>query len=628
MNHRSHSALPERGARYRTLTCSMLVAALPATALADALDDIGYRQLLTETAGQLPRGTSVRIDQVEASLVSDPANPVYRADPAHPDFTGVSFVDQSMGPSPAFSGHANGVARQFAGNSSMTAEVAIVDSYEVNHWLTSVLYGGGISPARPLRGTGLLANHSWVGGLTDTALAGDLLGRLDWLVDQDDYVQVVGVTNGTQVLLGHAYNVIGVSNTSGPIGVLTSAVDAFYVAGRPLPQLVAPSGSVSEAVPLVTATVALLRDSAPASPLPPALAKALLMAGADRRTRNSSTVNLASYTVDTLNGLDRRYGAGQLNVRNSYLLYAAPRSSSDEEGGTSDRGYAGHAYDAAFGGADGSNAIATYPLGTATTSGTLAATLAWHADLVDPAGTFAPSRSLRNLNLELLDTSGANAVLVARSASSVDNSENVWTSLTRGRHYSLRVTRTGTATSRPYALAWRLEPDQDADGLDDRFESGTCPAALDADSDDDGIADGAEDADANGVSTGETSPCLADTDADGLADGMEAGVTSGVADPDGAGPLTGTGAGFVGDADAGTRSNPLLADSDGDGIDDGIEDANRNGRVDTGESDPGDPQSVPAQPQRVPFPLGALTVLAAALGSAAMHRLSRQRGSR
>ena len=79
---------------------------------------------------------------------------------------------------------------------------------------------------------------------------------------------------------------------------------------------------------------------------------------------------------------------------------------------------------------------------------------------------------------------------------------------------------------------------------------------LDADTDDDGIADGEE------VTLGadgyQTNPTDADTDNDGLMDGTEAGVTAPVADPDGAGPCTGTDTGspnYVPDTDPGTVTN-------------------------------------------------------------------------
>jgi hypothetical protein len=137
--------------------------------------------------------------------------------------------------------------------------------------------------------------------------------------------------------------------------------------------------------------------------------------------------------------------------------------------------------------------------------------------------------------------------------------------------------------------------DTDGDGLLDEVETavGSCTDALDADSDDDGLADGVEDSNKNGVvDTGETDPCNPDTDGDGILDGTEQGVTEPVADPDGEGPLLGTDTGiFVPDADPSSSTDALDNDSDDDGIPDGSEDANQNGFVDSGETDPGDPDT-------------------------------------
>ena len=48
--------------------------------------------------------------------------------------------------------------------------------------------------------------------------------------------------------------------------------------------------------------------------------KAALMAGADRRTANGRGAEITDYTVDTSNGLDSRFGAGQVNIYNSYHI--------------------------------------------------------------------------------------------------------------------------------------------------------------------------------------------------------------------------------------------------------------------------------------------------------------------
>lgn len=130
--------------------------------------------------------------------------------------------------------------------------------------------------------------------------------------------------------------------------------------------------------------------------------------------------------------------------------------------------------------------------------------------------------------------------------------------------------------------------DCDGDGLPDSLENTTCTDPFDADTDDDGIQDGVEDANHNGiVDAAETDPCNIDTDGDGIQDGTEKGITEPVADPDGGGVLRGTDTDiFQPDLDPGSTTDPLDDDTDNDGLLDGEEDANHNGKVDAGETDP------------------------------------------
>ena len=136
--------------------------------------------------------------------------------------------------------------------------------------------------------------------------------------------------------------------------------------------------------------------------------------------------------------------------------------------------------------------------------------------------------------------------------------------------------------------------DTDNDSILDFIENATCTDIADADTDDDGLSDGTEDANQNGVvDAGETDPCNADSDGDLIQDGTESGVTAGV---------TGTDSGiFIPDADPATVTSPLLSDTDNDGFQDGAEDLNANGRVDAGESDPDDINSLPIQTTTVPW---------------------------
>ena len=130
--------------------------------------------------------------------------------------------------------------------------------------------------------------------------------------------------------------------------------------------------------------------------------------------------------------------------------------------------------------------------------------------------------------------------------------------------------------------------DSDGDCLSDEIEGllGTNPHDLDTD--DDGISDGNENSNHNGiVENDETDPTKVDTDGDGIQDGTELGVIEPIIDPDGEGPLLGTDTAlFVPDFDPSSISDPLNPDTDGDGVNDGEEDINHNGRFDLGETDP------------------------------------------
>ena len=114
-------------------------------------------------------------------------------------------------------------------------------------------------------------------------------------------------------------------------------------------------------------------------------------------------------------------------------------------------------------------------------------------------------------------------------------------------------------------------------------DASPCLDSNDADTDDDGVPDGMEDANQNGsVDPGETDPCNRDTDGDGVQDGTELGYTA-----DDIGPDTDTDV-FQPDLSPETGTDPLESDTDKDGFLDGTEDSNHNGRVDGGEDDPDD----------------------------------------
>ncbi|MGF1511498.1 MAG: hypothetical protein ACFB9M_18550 [Myxococcota bacterium] len=153
-------------------------------------------------------------------------------------------------------------------------------------------------------------------------------------------------------------------------------------------------------------------------------------------------------------------------------------------------------------------------------------------------------------------------------------------------------------------------PDSDGDGLSDGVEDRSRDGIfdegetdpLDRDTDGDGLLDGDEDANFNGIREPfETDPTRIDTDCDGLSDGEELALGTSPLVPDTDGDLLPDGLelgrggalddgqcppGGPEDLDPTTTTVGVASDTDGDGLADGAEDANRNGRVDPGESDP------------------------------------------
>ena len=124
--------------------------------------------------------------------------------------------------------------------------------------------------------------------------------------------------------------------------------------------------------------------------------------------------------------------------------------------------------------------------------------------------------------------------------------------------------------------------DSDGDGLSDQLEVFLHSDPHDADTDDDGVLDGQEanpgaDMDGDGL----IDVLDPDSDKDGLFDGTEMGKSC--ADP----ATDAATKQCVADGDLGaTQTSPVNPDTDHGSAPDGAEDANRNGVVDSGETDP------------------------------------------
>ena len=511
-----------------------------AAAVADYKDDIGYTQLESELGINIPDGSGVAVTQAEASTAGKGNPAVFLPDDGVAELSGKNITDRGGSTTGLFSGHATSVAKTFYGdNSSIAPGVSTINAYLADGWLQShflrFTYSG-----QPYFLPDRIANHSWIGDYSNPAAESDVLRRTDWVVDTDEFIHCVGIknnSNANQSLLSGAYNVIAVGKSDGVNGFGTPQLDNDYVSGRTRPEMVAPKPTSSSATPVVAAAAALLVElgnSSPGLSTDPLVTvttnrnndtifnaerseviKAALMAGADRATSNSSSADITDYRAEpnqTDNGLDKRFGAGQVNIYNSFHIVAAGEQNSDEDDGSGSGviGSSGFDYDPSFGGTGGSNTTASYFFSTATSSVELSATLAWNMDIDGGRkNSFSGDATLHNLDLYLYDITGGAQVLVQNSVSTIDNTETIWATLDAAKDYMLKVTRQGSFNW-DYALAWQLT---DLAALTDADDDGI-PDIQDDDDDNDGLLD-VEEAIAG------TNPLLADTDSDGFDDGME-----------------------------------------------------------------------------------------------------------
>ena len=508
--------------RFRNFLAGLLVLFSGAT-FGGYKDDIGYTQLTTEMGAAIPDGSGVDVTQVEADTVKDDPNVVisYSPDPANSQFTGKNITDVSA-TSTAFSGHATSVGGTFYGNTNSIAPgITNIASYEAVGWLTGgfllAAQSGPGPKSQPLITSSRIANHSWVGDSNDNAVNADILRRVDWVVGRDEFIQAVGTNNGssTKIWLSGAYNTISVGRTDGGHATGTLAVDSVYTANRTRPDIVSPAGTTSSATPMVASAIALLVETGHSNPglstdlvsIATAnrngdiiynaerseVVKAALMAGAERSTSNTTAADITDYRTDITNqannGLDSRFGAGQLNVRNSYYIIAAGEQNSIDDA-TSTGGFIGNSgfdYDPSFGGANGSNSDAFYYFSTGIDAAQLVTALVWNID-VDGGSTnnFNDTATLFDLDLFLYDITGAASMndwqLLGSSASQSENTEHLWMTLASNREYAIQV-RAGSGQvvfEWDYALAWQINPvpsaDSNSDGVSDALDNCTAVA--------------------------------------------------------------------------------------------------------------------------------------------------------
>lgn len=417
------------------------IALIPQTLHADWKDDIGYTRLKSEQGDNLETGIGIIAAIAEAFVSGN-----YLPNTEDPQFSGKTFTDAS-GLQSGTSGHATSVAQRFFGNtSSISGGVTNITLFQADDWLGRVM--GWTTGADPQSQNYHILNNSWIGNLADNNVAVDALNRVDFMVDRDDVLVISGSSNTNNGpvpdLLGHGYNALIVGRTDGSHG---AGLTTFNGPGRVKPDIVAPASTSSIATPTVSSAAALLREKAAGTDaVRSETMRAILMAGATKD-------EFATWDRTTTRPLDEKFGAGELNVYNSYQILQGGAFAASTAEPTFSVGMSGWSYVAQINSDE--SLFYTFEIGSLETVDDLSISLNWNRKVADQNAspdTFDPITSLVNLNMHLFDSTGSFlSTLIDESVSGVDNVEYLYLSQLGAGTYTLQISSNGTTD---FGLAW------------------------------------------------------------------------------------------------------------------------------------------------------------------------------
>ncbi|MFO1514282.1 MAG: S8 family serine peptidase [Verrucomicrobiota bacterium] len=435
----------------------LLVMGMGLVSQSSNLDTIGLT-LLRQVDPTL-NGNGVRVAQVEGSYLVVNAFEVSPAVVAQP--VGLFTYYSSSGTAATFpnavgtqSPHADSVAGNFYGNTGfgVATNISHVDNYEA-----ASFFNTRIGPASPVQIPAVVVNQSFVrSDLPTSAVDPDY----DNFTFNKKTLFVNGAGNGGSVSTNPpatSFNGITVGVTDGASAVGPTAD------GRSKPDITCPgSGATSFSTPQVSGAAAILiqaarrGDAGAGSAVVatnPITIKALLLNGA---------LKPAGWTNGPVTPLDARYGAGVLNVFNSWRqlsggLHASNETTTVTTGNPHPPGSATNNQPSLSGWdhapvsttASQDKAVHYYFNLTNEAAFTGTATLVWNLQ---------NNRTAAN-NLDLFLYNTGNGALVLSSTSSVDNVEHLFIPKLSPGRYDLQVLKRGSGqvvSSETYALAYEF----------------------------------------------------------------------------------------------------------------------------------------------------------------------------
>jgi len=423
-------------------------------AMADDLDTVGVT--LLRLSDPTLTGTGVRAAQAEAGSPTWEVNPDAVNQPASffTYFSSAGSTNTFPNALGSESSHADQVGNAFYGISGVATNLAHLDNYEASYFYDRIILLRSAISAK-------VVNQSFIFDGSTVAQQQAIDTNYDNYASQFNTLFVSGAGNGGDVSPpATAYNGLGVAAYGG-----SSSVGPTPDNGRSKPDITAPASFTSFSTPLVAGAAVLLAqagargDGGSGTTLSATNArtvKALLLNGA---------IKPADWTHSSTAPLDTRYGAGILNVFNSYRQLAGGKRAYIEAtsvgtdnphppgGATGNIGaLSGWDFNSVNSTAS-SDGVNHYYFNLSNSLGksfTLTATLVWERQLHKTA--------INNLDLFLFNTGDSN--LIASSVSSVDNVEHIFLPALSPGRYDLQVFKHGgvsrVSNSETYALAFEI----------------------------------------------------------------------------------------------------------------------------------------------------------------------------
>ena len=426
---------------------------------------MGLTALINRLGGAAPDGTGVTVTQVEAPLT--PGGNNYLPDASLSQFASDTIIAKTLGGT--VSTHASGDGLAWYGSLGVSPGVNTIDVYNANSWTLDFLKLS--DRFAPLVETRSVMNHSWFSTLSGSGDQ-DAVFRLDLIAKRDNVVIVAGSNNGSGTTVpqfpASFYNGIttGLSNGNSSLG------PTILDPGRSKPDIAVPATTNSLGAAWVSGAASILVETAGANvnARKNTSIKAARLAGATKREfdlNNSTPTTFDDWSHTPTQPLDRRYGAGELNIDNSQRILASPEQNAST---VSDVSLTGWDYGTA------SSTVSqqyffTIPTGRVAESVSIIA--AWNRDIAYTQGkaggsaTFTPS--MADIDLMLSKAPGfSTGDLLESSISDIDNVEHIYVHGLKPGHYVISVPSDQTWD---YSLAWdvllAVPGDANGDGIVD-----------------------------------------------------------------------------------------------------------------------------------------------------------------